>query len=132
VDVLIMGRRTFEKVLTFGGWPFSKPVIVLSSGSVYVPPELSTSVETMSGTPGEIVARLAARGMRDAYIDGGATITRFLEAGLIQRIIITRIPVLIGSGIPLFGPLSRDIRLKHMETRTYRSGLVQHEYEVVA
>jgi dihydrofolate reductase len=126
-----MGRGTFEKVLTFGGWPFSKPVIVLSSRLTLLPRELPRSVETMAGTPAEVVAGLAARGFKHAYVDGGVTITRFLEAGLIQRLIITRIPVLIGSGIPLFGPLTHDIRLRHVETRTYhRSGLSQGEYVV--
>ncbi|MGH9420560.1 MAG: dihydrofolate reductase family protein, partial [Thermoanaerobaculia bacterium] len=62
----------------------------------------------------------------------GMTIQGFLEAGLIQRMIITRIPVLLGSGIPLFGPLSRDVRLQHIATRTYKSGLVQSEYMIVA
>ena len=130
VDVVVMGRGTFEKVLTFGGWPFRKPVVVLSTRAIEIPPALPKSVEVMSGTPAEVVARLDARGLTHAYIDGGVTISRFLEAGLIQRMIITRIPVLIGSGIPLFGPLTRDIRLKHVATRTYSSGLVQNEYEV--
>ena len=70
--------------------------------------------------------------MKHLYIDGGVTIQGFLAAGLIQRLIITRIPVLLGSGIPLFGPLSRDIRLDHMATRTFASGLVQSEYAIVA
>ncbi|HMA41476.1 MAG TPA: dihydrofolate reductase family protein, partial [Gemmatimonadales bacterium] len=84
----------------------------------------------MSGTPAEIVSRLAARGMEHIYVDGGATIQRFLEAGLIQRLVISRVPVLIGSGIPLFGPLSRDIAVRHVATRTFSSGLVQSEYLV--
>jgi len=131
VDVVIMGRGTFEKVLTFGGWPFRKPVVVLSSRPSVIPPELPKSVEAMSGSPAEVVARLESRGLKHAYIDGGVTISRFLEAGLIQRMIITRIPVLIGSGIPLFGRLTRDVRLKHVATRTYESGLVQTEYQVM-
>src|SRR5262245_47180672 len=129
VDGLVMGRATFEKVLSFGiAWPYRKPVVVLSNRGIELPPDLPKSVEVMSGAPAEIVAQLERRGWNNAYVDGGVTIQRFLEAGLIQRLIITRIPVLIGSGIPLFGPLTRDIRLKHVETRSYRSGLVQHEY----
>ena len=86
----------------------------------------------MSGSPGEIVERLARRGAEHLYVDGGVTIQRFLRAGLIQRLIVTRIPVLIGSGVPLFGPLEKDIALRHVETRSYSSGFVQSEYEIVA
>jgi dihydrofolate reductase len=68
--------------------------------------------------------------MQHLYVDGGVTIQRFLEAGLIQRLIITRIPVLLGSGIPLFGPLPHDVRLEHVATRAYPSGLVQSEYVI--
>jgi riboflavin biosynthesis pyrimidine reductase len=84
----------------------------------------------MSGAPVEIVSSLESRGIQHAYVDGGITIQRFLQAGLIQRIIITRVPVLIGAGIPLFGPVPHDILLKHAGTRQYASGLVQSEYLV--
>ncbi|HSD31390.1 MAG TPA: dihydrofolate reductase family protein [Gemmatimonadales bacterium] len=131
VDAVVMGRRTFEVVLTFGTWPYgTKPVVVLSSRPLTIPGFPGAVIEHMSGTPAEIVSRLAARGMEHIYVDGGATIQRFLEAGLIQRLVITRVPVLIGSGIPLFGPLSRDIAVRHVATRTFPSGLVQSEYLV--
>jgi riboflavin biosynthesis pyrimidine reductase len=84
----------------------------------------------MSGDPADIVSQLAARGIGHVYVDGGITIQRFLQAGLIQRLIITRVPVLIGQGIPLFGVTNRDLHLKHVATRQYPSGLVQSEYEV--
>ena len=86
--------------------------------------------ERMSGEPADILSRLEARGIRHVYVDGGITIQRFLRAGLIQSLTITRVPVLIGSGIPLFGALPRDIVLKHVATRPYASGLVQSEYVV--
>jgi riboflavin biosynthesis pyrimidine reductase len=86
----------------------------------------------MSGTPAEIVSQLAARGLGHIYVDGGLTIQRFLQAGLIQRLVITRVPVLIGTGIPLFGALLHDIMLRHVATRAYASGLVQSEYLVAA
>ncbi|HMA42575.1 MAG TPA: dihydrofolate reductase family protein [Gemmatimonadales bacterium] len=131
VDAVVMGRRTFEVVLTFGGWPYgTKPVVVLSSRPLDFPKFPGAVIEHMSGTPAEIVSRLAVRGIQHIYVDGGVTIQRFLEAGLIQRLIITRVPVLIGSGIPLFGPLSRDIRVRHVSTRAFPSGLVQSEYLV--
>jgi riboflavin biosynthesis pyrimidine reductase len=76
------------------------------------------------------VSQLAARGIRHIYVDGGITIQRFLQAGLIQRLIITRVPVLIGTGIPLFGAIAHDIALTHIMTRTCPSGLVTSEYAV--
>lgn len=131
VDAVVMGRRTFEVVLTFGSWPYgTKPVVVLSSRPLTIPAFPGAVIEHMSGTPAEIVSRLAARGMEHIYVDGGATIQRFLEAGLIQRLVITRVPVLIGSGIPLFGPLSRDVVVRHVATCAFPSGLVQSEYLV--
>ena len=121
VDALVMGRNTYEQVLTFGDWPYgAKPVVVLSSRSLRIPERIAKSVETMSCSPIELVSELSKRGAKHLYIDGGKTIQGFLNAGLIQRFIITRIPVLIGTGIPLFGPLRRDIKLHHIETRQSR------------
>jgi riboflavin biosynthesis pyrimidine reductase len=86
----------------------------------------------MAGPPAEIVSKLAASGVRHVYVDGGITIQGFLRAGLVQRLIITRVPVLIGDGIPLFGTLPRDVRLHHVATQHYGSGLVKSEYRVEA
>ena len=131
VDALVMGRMTFEKVLTFGAWPYGdRRVVVLSSRPVDLAPAAGGVVEQMGGDPAEIVSKLAATGARRLYIDGGITIQRFLRAGLVHRLIITRVPVLLGAGIPLFGPLPHDLRFRHVATRQYPSGLVQSEYEV--
>jgi len=130
VDALVIGRKTFETVLSFDKWPYGeKPVFVLSTRSL-APAPAGAVVEHLSGEPVEIVSRLEARGIRHAYVDGGITIQRFLRAGLIQHLIITRVPVLIGDGIPLFGSLPHDVHLRHIATRHYPSGLVQTEYEV--
>lgn len=131
VDGLVIGRKTYETVLSFDAWPYGKkPVFVLSTRPL-APAPAGAVVEHLSGSPDEIVLQLEARGVSHAYVDGGITIQRFLRAGLIQRIIITRVPVLIGEGIPLFGVTGRDISLKHMATRHYASGLVQTEYAVL-
>ena len=131
VDALVMGRNTWDVVRAFDGWPYGeKRVVVLSSR----PLDLSKAkgrAEQMSGEPADIAAALAAQGAHHLYVDGGITVQRFLRAGLIRRIIVTRVPVLIGEGIPLFGALSRDVRLKHVATRSFPSGLVQSEYEVL-
>src|SRR3972149_6345223 len=75
VDALVMGRNTYEKVLTFSDWPYgTKPVVVLSSRSLAIPAHIAKSVETISCTPTELVSRLAARGAKHLYIDGGKTI----------------------------------------------------------
>lgn len=131
VDVVVIGRKTFEVVLTFGKWAYGKkPVVVLSSRPLDFSSVKGGVVERMAGEPREIAAQLKARGFKHAYIDGGITIQRFLAAGVIDRMVITRVPVLIGSGIPLFGPVPRDISLRHVATRCYGGGLVQSEYEV--
>jgi dihydrofolate reductase len=131
VDVVVIGRRTFEVVLTFGKWFYgSKPVVVLSSRPVDFSSVKGGVVEQMSGEPSQIVKQLKSRGFKHAYIDGGITIQRFLAAGCIDRLVITRVPVLIGAGIPLFGPLPRDISLRHVATCSYNGGLVQSEYEI--
>jgi dihydrofolate reductase len=132
VDALVIGRHTYETVLGFDSWPYgAKPVYVLSSAPLRPAPAQAV-VHHLSGPPPDIVARLTADGVQHAYIDGGITVQGFLRAGLIQRLIITRVPVLIGAGIPLFGPTDKDIRLRHITTRHYPSGLVQSEYEVAS
>ncbi len=132
VDALAMGRETFEKVLSFDPWPYGdKRVVVLTHRPLEVPARLSATVEAMAGTPREVVERLAARGLRHLYLDGGKTIQGFLAAGLVQQLILTRVPVLIGEGRPLFGPLPHDLPLRHLETRAYPNGLVQSRYEVL-
>jgi dihydrofolate reductase len=132
VDALVIGRKTFETVLAFEQWPYGKkPVFVLSTRPLPpAPPE--AVVEHLSGEPAEIWSELAARGIQHIYVDGGITIQRFLRAGLVQRLIVTRVPVLIGQGIPLFGALPHDVILRHVATRQYAGGLVQSEYVVAS
>lgn len=131
VDALVMGRNTFETVLSFGGWHYGKkPVFVLTSRPLSAPLPAEAVLDTLAGAPEEIVVQLEARGFRHVYLDGGITIQRFLRAGLVQRLIITRVPVLIGAGIPLFGFLPHDITLQHVGTREFAGGLVQSEYSI--
>lgn len=131
VDAIVMGRNTYEVVLPFDPWPYgTTPVFVLSSQPLR-PAPAGAIVERVSGTPIEILRRLEQRGFKHAYIDGGLTVQSFLRAGLIRRITATRVPVLIGSGISLFGETGRDIQLRHIATTSYVSGLVKSEYEVL-
>ena len=128
VDAIVMGRHTYEKVLTFGAWPYGDKLVVVLSSRELAPAPAGARVERRSGPPAEIAAQLAQRGLEHLYVDGGITTQQFLAAGLITRLTITTIPILIGSGIPLFGPTPRDIPLRHVATRTFPSGLVQSEY----
>jgi dihydrofolate reductase len=129
VDAIVMGRNTYEIVLGFGTWPYGgKSVVVLTTRPLIQP--RGGTVDVMAGTPNDIVARLAERGVQHIYVDGGITVQRFLAAGLIQRFTITRIPVLLGRGIPLFGPIPADIWLEHLATKSYKNGMVTSEYVI--
>lgn len=128
VDALVLGRNTYDIVLPFPTWPYGqKPVFVLSTRPL-APAPSGSSVERMSGTPAEILGVLEARGFQHVYVDGGITIQQFIRAGLIQRLVITRVPVLVGTGIPLFGPVEADIPVTHVVTRSLSGGAVQSEY----
>lgn len=131
VDGLIMGRHSFEKVLTFDEWPYGDlPVVVMSSQAVDIPEQLRTLVSVSSETPAALVQRLSKQGANHLYIDGGVTIQRFLASNLINEMTITLIPVLLGSGRPLFGSLKNDIELDHLQTRTFDGGFVQIKYRI--
>ncbi len=127
VDTLIMGRHSFEKVLTFGEWPYSVPVVVLSSRENVVPEHLDGRVSFSNLSPADIVVEQAAQGAQKLYIDGGITIQRFLAAGLIDELIITYIPILLGDGIRLFGD-GRTQLLTLVEATNFDNGFVQVSY----
>lgn len=128
VDHVVLGRATYEKVLTFGEWPYGDvPVLVLSSTlaegadpRVRVVPDL-----------GALVEALAEAEARRAYVDGGRTISAMLAAGLVHELTITTAPVLLGEGLPLFSALGRDVALEHRSTRVLGAGFVQSTYAVL-
>lgn len=132
MDGIIMGRGTYEKVLTFDQWYYEKPVLVLSRSldPASVPDNLRDKVEVLAATPAEAMDLAASRGWQRVYADGGQLIQSFLRAGFIEDMIISRIPILLGEGISLFGPLVEDIALEHIETKSFPSGLVQSHYRV--
>ena len=131
-DAMIMGRLTYEKALSFSEWPYAdKMVFVMSHKGIKIPEALSESVISSSEAPADLLNWLALRGVRQVYVDGGLTIQSFLREGLISEMTITTIPVLLGSGKPLFGSLDKDIKLMHIFTKPYSFGFVQSRYEVV-
>lgn len=133
VDVLIMGRKTLEVVMGFNRpeWPYGdKPIVVLSQTRKQLPANCPASVTLSDLSPADLVAKLDREGKRRAYIDGGQTIRSFFAAGLIDELTITRIPILLGDGIPLFGSLVPETPLVHESTQAYDCGLVQSRYRV--
>jgi dihydrofolate reductase len=132
IDTLVMGRNTYELALSFKEWPYrGKRVLVLSSR---FPTQLQTLAEGVQGTslsPEALVHQLMSVGATHVYVDGGKTIQSFLRANLINDMTITRIPVLIGEGISLFGPVAHDIQLQHLSTQAFTSGFVQSKYLVI-
>jgi len=133
IDALVMGRKTFESVLAFDPWPYAgKRVIVLSESRTTLPEGFEARAELFNGPIKDLVKKLTREGVRRVYLDGGNTIQRFLRAGRVNDMLITRIPILIGQGIPLFGSLATDIPLALEESRAYPNGFVQYRYHVTA
>jgi dihydrofolate reductase len=131
IDALVMGRNTYDMVLSFGAWAYGDtPVFVLTHRPIDQPQDPAACVESMSGSPEEVVTQLSSRSLKNLYVDGGQTIQDFMRAGQIQRIIVTRIPVLLGQGISLFGPLEQDIQFKCVRVEFLSNGLEQAEYEI--
>lgn len=131
IDALVMGRGTFEAVLGFGEWPYDVPVFVLSRSLEYLPDVLAGRAEIIEGTPGEVTAALNERGFDRLYIDGGQTIQSFLEDDMIDRMILTRIPIVLGGGTPLFAGLTEPLEFRHVETTLIGERAVTSEYERV-
>ena len=130
IDHVVMGRNTYEKVLTFGGWHYDKKVIVLTSRYITIPSELSDKVEALNLSPRELVSEMDTRDAKHIYLDGGLTIQRFLREGLVDEMTITTIPILIGEGLSLFGKLEEDVKLELIKSESFNNGFVQNKYRV--
>lgn len=135
IDSLIIGRLTYEQVLGFDvDWPYHGLSTFVWSQSLTnddLPDVLADeTVEISALPPAELLDELGARGLESVWIDGGQTLQAFLAAGLVDEISLTRVPILIGQGRPLFGGLPGDISLEHLETQSFESGVVQCRYTV--
>ena len=110
IDAVVMGRKTFETLIGFGvGWHYPSPGIVLSSTMKTAPEAFAEHVQFASGSPAEVVAFAEDRGFENLYIDGGETVQRFLRDDLIDEMIITEIPILLGGGSRLFDDLDEHL-----------------------
>ena len=131
IDRIVMGRSSYENVLTFDGWPYEKPVTVLTSRDLSIPPALAEKVEARNLSPQELLRELGRREVRHIYLDGGVTIQRFLRAHLVDEMTITTLPILIGEGLPLFGALDGDVKLALVKSVSFPNGFVQNTYKVL-
>jgi dihydrofolate reductase len=129
IDAMVIGRGTYEKVLSFPEWPYEKKVFVLSTSLKQIPGTLNEKATLIAMKPAVLLNYLSDKGFSNIYVDGGKVIQSFLKEDLIDELIITRVPELIGTGIPLFGYLDNDLRFEHIKTNIYSDGLVKSQYE---
>lgn len=128
IDAIVMGRNTFDKVQSFGVWPYTKMVYVISSSLNKLPIEYSNKAQILRLTPAQIIAKLNREGIENLYIDGGGLIQSFLSEDLIDELIITSIPVILGDGVPLFNKLNNQLKFKHVSTVVLIGSLVKSHY----
>ncbi len=129
IDAIVIGRGTFEKVLTFPSWPYAQKAFLLSTSIKKVPDILKEKITIILMKPKELLSYLSGNGFSHIYIDGGKVIQEFLKENLIDELIISKVPVLIGNGIPLFDYLDADLQFKHIQTQIASNGLVRSYYE---
>jgi len=130
IDAVVMGRKTFETLLSFGvGWHYPRPGIVLSSTLKSAPEDFADHIQIASGTPSEIVQLAKKRGFENLYIDGGTTVQGFLREDLIDELIITEIPLLLGGGDRLFGELDQHLGFELVDTKVLLNQLVRKHYQ---
>ena len=129
IDALVMGRNTFDVVCSFDcAWPYSKPVFVLSNSMRSIPEGYEGKAELIKGSLSVVIETIHQKGHKHLYIDGGVTVQSFLKEDLIDEIIITTIPILLGGGTPLFGELSGQIEFEHVKTEVFLNAIVQNHY----
>ncbi|WP_114854769.1 dihydrofolate reductase family protein [Brachybacterium sp. YJGR34] len=127
VDALVMGRKTYEAIAPEEHWPYQdRPVHVIST-------TLTTDHDpriTVHRSPEAAVDALQRDGHQRVYVDGGETVRWFLAAELVDELTLSQVPVLIGDGPSLFGPLGGDVHLEHVRTAVLDGGMVQTTYRV--
>lgn len=132
IDCVVMGRNTFEKVVSFDTWPYhNKRVIVLSRRWTQIPDQFMDMAELYSGKPEQLTVELQNQGVRRVYVDGGITIQSFLQKDLLTEITITTVPIILGKGLPLFGLTYSDLNLELLESKSFESGFVQSRYRFI-
>ena len=128
-DALLMGRKTFETVCSFDiDWPYQKPVFVLSQTLQEIPGKYQEHAFLVKGSLREVLAHIHQKGYYNLYIDGGSIIQSFLREDLIDEMVITTIPVLLGGGVPLFGDLPKALEFRLKESKVFLGEITQRHY----
>jgi dihydrofolate reductase len=128
IDAILMGKNTFEKALTFGFWHYEKPVFVITNSLKELPEDFVGQAEIVNGSVDKVIDRLNQRGYINIYVDGGRVIQSFLAEDMIDELIITKVPILLGKGIPLFGEQEQSLMFRHTKTEIYNNSLVKSHY----
>lgn len=132
IDLIVMGRNTFEQVLTFGDWPYKgKNLVVLSSKLQVIPVHLKNMVTIENDNPKNLLIKFSGHGYKNIYLDGAITIQNFLQEGLVDELTLTTIPILLGEGKSLFGKIDKEIQLQLIESKPYSFGVVQTKYKII-
>ena len=132
VDALLMGRSTFNVIRGLKDWLAPKlPTFILTHRPLRLPAGQFTHVERIQRSPAEVYRELESRGYQHIYVDGGQVISAFLSASQIDEMIITRIPILLGCGIPLFSALDHEIKLELLSAIDFSDGFTQNKFRVL-
>ncbi len=127
IDALIVGRKTYEVAITVPDPYPGKRVVVLSNSLNSVRKDM----ELYPGELTELLTKLHKDGIKHIWIDGGTTISQFLSCQMVDKMTLSIIPVILGSGIPLFNMIDKEIPFRVISSQAYLSGLVQLRYEIV-
>ena len=128
IDAILLGRGTFEKVMEFDFWPYEKPVFVFSNSIKALPESYAGKCQLVAGNPEQVLQQLHSQNFHNIYIDGGKTIQSFLAADLVDELIISTIPILLGEGIPLFGKMDNQLNFVLKESCSFANGVVKNHY----
>ncbi len=128
MDAIIMGRNTFETVHSFGVWPYTKPVIVLSKSLESLPQGYEGKASLSKEDVKDVLLSAFRKGYKELYIDGGAVVRSFLALDLIDSMTLTQVPLLLGGGVSLFGDMDATMKFTHIHTQVLDGGLVLSGY----
>jgi dihydrofolate reductase len=126
IDALIIGRKTYEVAITVPDPYPGKRVVVLSNNLNSV----RTDMEQYRGDLPTLLTKLHKEGIKHIWADGGVTISQFLDLQMVDAMTLSLIPVILGSGIPLFNPIGKEHACRLISSQSYPSGLVQLKYEM--